>query len=154
MSQCYSSIIDQGISAPGHGKEFVDGRNDVDKRYIYKLISTVKLPETYRFDSQIQMQTGNQKDDVSLVKEFQHYLTKEYCKNSVFYQGGNNKRFVEIKWTDRQYHFQNNADVAHQYVIMYCNTNQFPELPFCVPYYKPHGARGWVSIIICALIQN
>ena len=25
---------------------------------------------------------------------------------------------------------------------MYCNTNQFPALPFCGPYYKPHGARG------------
>ena len=25
---------------------------------------------------------------------------------------------------------------------MYCNTNQFPELPICVPYSKPHGARG------------
>ena len=25
---------------------------------------------------------------------------------------------------------------------MYCNTNHFPELPFCGPYSKPHGARG------------
>ena len=25
---------------------------------------------------------------------------------------------------------------------MYFNTNQFPELPFCGPYSKPHGARG------------
>ena len=25
---------------------------------------------------------------------------------------------------------------------MYCNTNQFPTLPFCGPYSKPHGARG------------
>ena len=48
---------------------------------------------------------------------------------------------MEIKWTDRQYHFQNNVDVAHQYVRMYCNTNQFTELPFCSPHYKPHGAR-------------
>ena len=33
---------------------------------------------------------------------------------------------MERKWTDRQYHVQDNADVAHQDVIMYCNTNQFP----------------------------
>ena len=46
------------------------------------------------------------------------------------------------KWTDRQYHVQDNADVAHQYVRMYCNTNQFPELPFCGPHYKPHGTKG------------
>ena len=25
---------------------------------------------------------------------------------------------------------------------MYCNTNQFPELPFCGPNSKPRGARG------------
>ena len=35
MSQYYSVIIDRGISAPGHGKEVVDGLNDVNKRYIY-----------------------------------------------------------------------------------------------------------------------
>ena len=25
---------------------------------------------------------------------------------------------------------------------MYCNTNQFPELPFCGPHLNPRGARG------------
>ena len=30
ISQTYSIIIDRGISAPGHGKEVVDGLNDVD----------------------------------------------------------------------------------------------------------------------------
>ena len=49
---------------------------------------------------------------------------------------------MKRKWTDRQYHVQDNADVAHQYVRMYCNTNQFPELSFCGPRSKPHGARG------------
>ena len=44
MSQCYSIIIDQGISAPEHGKEVVDGLNSVDKRYVYQLMSNVKLP--------------------------------------------------------------------------------------------------------------
>ena len=44
MSQCYSIVIDQGISAPGHDKEVVYGLNAVYKRYIYQLISTVKLP--------------------------------------------------------------------------------------------------------------
>ena len=31
MSQTYYIIIDRGISAPGHGKEVVDGINAVDK---------------------------------------------------------------------------------------------------------------------------
>ena len=76
MYQCYSVIIDRGISAPGHGKEVVYGFNAVDMRYIYKLISTVKLHVSNIFDYQMQMHTGNQKDDVSLAKEFQHHLTK------------------------------------------------------------------------------
>ena len=25
---------------------------------------------------------------------------------------------------------------------IYCDTNQFPALPFCGPHTKPHGARG------------
>ena len=44
ISQTYSLIIDQGISAPGHGKEVVDGLNAVDKRYMYQLMSKVQLP--------------------------------------------------------------------------------------------------------------
>ena len=44
MSQCYSIIIHQDISAHGHGKEIVDGLNDVYKRYIYQLMSTDQLP--------------------------------------------------------------------------------------------------------------
>ena len=34
------------------------------------------------------------------------------------------------KWTDREYHVQDNDDVAHKDVKMYCDTNQFPALPF------------------------
>ena len=49
---------------------------------------------------------------------------------------------MERTRTDRQYHVQDNADFAHQYLKMFCNTNQFPVLPFCGPYSKPHGARG------------
>ena len=51
MSQCYLVIIARGISAPGHGKEVVYGLNAVDKRYIYQLMSNVKLPGSNRFDS-------------------------------------------------------------------------------------------------------
>ena len=71
MSQCYSIIIDQGISATGNGKEVVDGINAVDKRYIYQLMSTVQLPGSKIFYSQIKMHTGTQKYDVILAKEYQ-----------------------------------------------------------------------------------
>ena len=51
MSQCYYIIIDQGIIAPGNGKEVVDGINAVDKSYIYQLMYTVKIPGLNIFDS-------------------------------------------------------------------------------------------------------
>ena len=60
----------------------------------------------------------------------------------MFDQGKNNKRFTQKKWIDIPYYVQDNADVAHQDVKMYCNTNQSSELPFCGPHSKPHGARG------------
>ena len=71
---------------------------------------------------------------------------------------------MEIKCTDRQYHVQDNAAVEHKYMIMYCNTNQFPELSVCGTYYKPHGASGFskhyhltfdpkLAMGICAIIR-
>ena len=49
---------------------------------------------------------------------------------------------MERKWKDRKYPVQDNAGVEHQDVRMYCNTSQFPALPFCDPNSKPHGSRG------------
>ena len=92
-------------------------------------MSNVKLPLSNRFYSQMQMHTINQKDDVSLAKEFQQHLTKEHRKNDVFDQSKYKKIFMERKWTERQYHVQYNSDVEHKYVRMYSNTNQFPEFP-------------------------
>ena len=44
--------------------------------------------------------------------------------------------------TDREYHAQNNADVAQKDVKMYCNTNKLSALPLCGPHSKPNGDRG------------
>ena len=61
MSKYYSIIIDRYISAPGHGKEVVDGLNSVDKRCIYQLMSNVQLPGSAIFDSQIKNAHWHQK---------------------------------------------------------------------------------------------
>ena len=50
------------VSYSGYGKEVVDGINAVDKRYMYKLMSKVQLPGSIRFDSQIKMRTGTEKN--------------------------------------------------------------------------------------------
>ena len=52
------------------------------------------------------------------------------------------KRASKRKWKDRDYHVQYNSDVAHKYVKIYYDTNQFPALPFLVSHPKHHGARG------------
>ena len=86
MSQCYSFIIDQVISAPEHDKDVVDGLVAVDKRYIYHLKSTFQLPGSKKIDSQMQMHTRKQKNGVSLAMKFQHHLKKEHRKNGVIDQ--------------------------------------------------------------------
>ena len=76
MSQCYSIIIDCGISAPRQDKEVVYGLNSIDKNYIYQLISNVQLPRSKLFDSSILMNYCTQNNDVSLDKEIQKNLSK------------------------------------------------------------------------------
>ena len=46
------------------------------------------------------------------------------------------------KWTDREYYVQDNSHVAKKDVKMFCDTNQFPALPFFGLHPKPLGARG------------
>ena len=68
MSQCYSVIIDRGISEPGHGKEVVDGINAIEKRYIYQLMSNVQLLVSNIFDSHIIMHSSIKNKDFSLAE--------------------------------------------------------------------------------------
>ena len=83
MSQCYSVIIYRGIIAPGHGKEVVQGINDIDKRHIYQLMSNVQLPGSKIFDSQILMHYFAQNNYVIMAKELQKHMSKENQKHGV-----------------------------------------------------------------------
>ena len=132
----------------------VDVLNAVDKRYIYQLMSKVQLPGSVVFDSQIKIHTGTKKKDVSLAREFKDHLEGEHRQNGAIDQGKSRKIFMKRKWTEIKYRVQDNASVKLKDVKMYCNTNQFPALPFCGPHSKPHGVGGLVSIIICVLIQK
>ena len=53
-------------------------------------------------------------------------MSKEHWKNGVIDQ----RKYIKIaskrKWTYREYHVQDNADVAHKHVKMYWDTKQFP----------------------------
>ena len=119
----------------------VDGLNVIDKQYMYQLMSTVQLSVLKTFDSHILMHSCTPKHYVSLSKEFQKYLSKDDRKHGVVDQGKDRKRASKIKCTYREYHVQDNADVAQKYVNIYCDTNQFPALPFCGSHPKPHGSK-------------
>ena len=90
------ATIDQGISAPGHGKEVVDGLNAVEKRYIYQLMSKVQLPGSIRFDSQIKIHTGTEKKDLSLARESKNHLEGEHRQNGVIDQGKSRKKDIYV----------------------------------------------------------
>ena len=49
-------------------------------------MSTVQPPGLHIFNSHMQTNNGNQKDDVSLAKEFKHYLKEEHHKHGVIDQ--------------------------------------------------------------------
>ena len=44
LSQDFSVVIDRRIRAPGHVREVLDGLNEIEKRFLFKLMSTVKFP--------------------------------------------------------------------------------------------------------------
>ena len=77
-----------------------------------------------------------------MAKQFQKNMSKEHRKHGVVDQGKYRKISIKIKWTDIEYHVQDNADVSHKDVKMYCDTNQNPALIFCGRHPKPHGAMG------------
>ena len=108
-------------------------------------MSNVQLPGSKTFYSQILMNYSTKNNDVILAKEFQNHLSKEHWKHGVIDDVKYRKISSKRKGIDREYHVQDNADVVHKYVKMYCDTNQLPELPFCGSHPKPHGARGLIK---------
>ena len=55
-------------------------------------------------------------------------MYKEHSKHGVIDQGKYRKKASKRKWTDREYHVQDNADVTHKDVKMYFDTYQFSAL--------------------------
>ena len=51
-------------------------------------------------------------------------------KHGVINQGKYRKRCSKIKWTDIEYHVQDNADFPHKDVKMYCDTKKIPNITF------------------------
>ena len=77
-------------------------------------MSNFQLPGLKKTDSQILMNSCTQKNDVSIIKKFQKNMYKEHLKHGVIDQGKYRKIASKRKWTDREYHVQDNTDVAQK----------------------------------------
>ena len=55
---------------------------------------------------------------------------------------------------DREYNFEDNADVLHKDVKMYYDTNQFLTLLFCGSHPKPQGTTGLGNIFYILFNTN
>ena len=75
LEHAYNIIIGRGVGAPGHGREFVDGLNSTDKRFISMLMTTVQLPGASAYYSQMAMHTSTENTDTSLERESQKHLS-------------------------------------------------------------------------------
>ena len=60
------------------------------------------------------------------------HLSKEHRKHGVIDQGKYRKISTKIKWTDREYHVQYNADVTHKDVKIYCDKTNDQNYHFLV----------------------
>ena len=76
------------------------------------------------------MNSCTEKNDFSLYKQFQKHLSKEHRKHGVIDKGKYRKISSKRKFTDREYHVQDNADVAHKDLKMYFNKTNYQHYHF------------------------
>ena len=69
LSQCFSIIIDRGISVPVQGKEVVDGLNAIARQYLYDRTFSASVRQWRRvlFYSGILSRIDHFKDGTGLI---------------------------------------------------------------------------------------
>ena len=88
----------------------------------------VQLPGSKTFHSQILMHSSTQNIDVSLAKQFQKHQSNDHQKHRVIDKGKYIKRFSKRKCTYREYHVQDNDDIAHndvKFIVIQKNSQQY-----------------------------
>ena len=93
----------------------------------------VQFPGAKAYINQMKIQTMTQKEKI-VSKSPVQYSTKLWRHKS----GNILKRVSKLKWSDSEYHCKEIEDVGLSGIKMGCNSNQFPALPFCGTYTKPH----------------
>ena len=74
-------------------------------------------------------------------------------KHRIIDQGKYGKRSSKIKWRDRDYHVQDNADVAHKDVKCIVIPTNSKHYHFVVHILSLMEQGGWVRMIIYGLIK-
>ena len=92
LSQLHSIIFDRGVSAPGHGKEVVNGLIAIDKRYMYQLMSIVQLPGSKIFEKQIVIILEHKKRTSVWLKNIKNIYLMIIVNIESFIRGEQNKR--------------------------------------------------------------
>ena len=88
-------------------------------------MSTVQLPVAKGYDTQMLMHTGTRTSDVSLARELKKTPVACGTRNWSDLLRQIQKRSSKRKCKEREYHVQEDADVSHKNVKIFCNTNQF-----------------------------
>ena len=69
-------------------------------------------------------------------------MSMEHRKDGVIDQVKYRKRVSKRKWTDREYHVQDNADVLHKDVKIYCDKKPIPSIKILWFTYKASWIKG------------
>ena len=80
--------------------------------------------------------------DISLERVFQKHLSDPTHAHGLIDHVKDRKRASKRKWTEREYHVQENKYVQYKSVKISCDSTQFCALLFCGTYAKPHGVIG------------
>ena len=103
MSQCYSVIIDHGIIVPGHVKYVVDGLNGTAKRYVYQLMSNVKLHVSKTLIRRLECILPHKTMMLVWINNSKNIYLSSIRKHDVINQVKYRKISSKIKYIDRYY---------------------------------------------------
>ena len=75
LSTSYKIVLDRAVDTPGHGKDVVDGFNDVQKRYLATCLRMRSTPEKCKIDSKcMRVEAMTEKGEVSFAEECKRLL--------------------------------------------------------------------------------
>ena len=75
LSKSYQIVFDRAVDPPGHGKDVMDGLNDVQKKYLATCLIMRSTPEKDKIDSKrMLVEAMTEKGEVSFAEECKHLL--------------------------------------------------------------------------------